>query len=376
MTRGIADPVRIALALGLCVGLAACGPDAVEPPPRPVMVAQPEPAAPVAVAFAATVVAREQPELAFRVGGRIIARKVDAGARVRAGQVLAELDPDDLSLQVEAARAQVAAAESERRLAETERDRYRALLERQLISPSDFDARQARLEAAAARLREAEAQLAVARNQAGYARLEAPVDGVIVERRADVGQVVAAGQAVFVLAVDGPREVAFSVPERDIGGFALGQAVTVETWAQPGRRIRGRVRELSPEADALGRTYAARVALEAADFDPELGQSARVFVAGNDHGALMLPLPAAARFGEESFVWVLAEDGSTLQRRMVTISRYLEDRVVIEDGITADDWVVVAGTSLLEDGQRVRAVDRDNRPVPSAVATANITDVP
>ncbi|PKL96955.1 MAG: efflux RND transporter periplasmic adaptor subunit, partial [Gammaproteobacteria bacterium HGW-Gammaproteobacteria-7] len=202
------------------------------PTPRPVMVTQPKPATDDWTAFAGTVVAHEQPELAFRVAGRITSRTAEVGERVREGQVLAELDRADFVLQVDASQAQLASARSDLELARSERDRYRSLLDERLISQSDFDARNTRLEAAQARVREAQAQLSVAQNQLAYARLVAPADGVIVERRAEAGQVVSAGQTVFVIAVSGAREIAISVPEREISKFTLGDAVQVELWAR------------------------------------------------------------------------------------------------------------------------------------------------
>jgi multidrug efflux system membrane fusion protein len=328
------------------------------------MVTQPAPATGDWTAFAGIVVAHRQPELAFRVAGRIVSRSVEVGDRIREGQVLAELDNVDFALRVDAAKAQLESARSEEVLASSERDRYRSLLDERLISQSDFDSRQTRLEAAQARVREAQAQLSVAMNQLAYTQLLAPADGVVVERRAEAGQVVAAGQSVFVLAVDGAREIAISVPERDIAHFAIGDAVQVELWARQGRRVSGTISELSPEADVQGRTYAARIAFDTqAIGGAELGQSARVYVAADATGALTLPLPSVARFGDSPFVWVLAPDGVTLQRRPVTIASFEQDRAIVADGLRPDDWIVVAGVSLLQDGQRVQPVDSENRPI-------------
>jgi multidrug efflux system membrane fusion protein len=118
------------------------------------------------------------------------------------------------------------------------------------------------------------------------------------------------------------------------------------------------------EADVQGRTYAARIAFDTqAIGGAELGQSARVYVAADATGALTLPLPSVARFGDSPFVWVLAPDGVTLQRRPVTIASFEQDRAIVADGLRPDDWIVVAGVSLLQDGQRVQPVDSENRPI-------------
>lgn len=361
-TRNGATAMLLALLLAACSN----GPDA--GPPRPVMVAQPVSAGAQALAFAGEVRAREQPVLAFRVGGRILARHVEVGDRVARGQPLAELDPDDLRLQRQAAQAQLRAAESDLDLARAERDRYRALREGRLISHSEYDTRQTAFEAAQARVRQARAQLGIAQNQSGYAVLRAPAAGAIAERRAEAGQVVTAGQPVFVLAVDGEREVAISLPEQDIAAYRVGQDVQVELWARPGRRFPGRIRELAPEADPRGRTFAARVAFDAKVAGAELGQSARVFTLESGDSALAVPLPAVAQFDGQPFVWALTSPGGTLRRQTVKVSAYTDTDAVIVEGLSAEDWVVIAGASLLEDGQKVLAVDRDNRQVKLAQA--------
>lgn len=344
--------------------LAACGGGGELPEPvRPAMVVQPV-AADIAVeSFAGEVRARREPALAFQVGGRLKARAVEVGDRVRRGQVLAELDPEDLGLQVEAARAQLAAAEADLALARAERDRYQALVEQQVVSRSLFETRQSAWQAAEARARQTRAQLAVAQNQAGYAKLTAPADGRIAQRLAEVGQVVGAGQAVFVLAEDGEREVAISLPEQRIERFTPGLPVQVELWSHPGELIQGRLREIAPAADPASRTYAARIGLQEARIPADLGQSARVHVAFNGRQALALPLSAIHANGGEPFVWVVEPGTGLALKRPVQLGPYGEERVPVLSGLDKGEWVVAAGVHLVREGQRLRPVDRDNRPV-------------
>src|SRR5690606_742624 len=127
----------------------------------------------------------------------------------------------------------------------------------------------------------ARAQWEVTRNQSGYTTLRAPHAGVIASRQAEAGQVVAAGQTIFVLAADGGREIAIDLPEDRLGQFAVGDAAEAELWSSPGRRLPARIRELAPAADPLTRSYPVRVALDdAVAGQVALGQSARVFLAG------------------------------------------------------------------------------------------------
>ena len=350
------------LALGLAVFMTGCGNGAEETEVvRPAMVERPLPGGHAISAFPGDVRARQESTLSFRVGGRIAVRHVDAGAQVKKGAVLAELDPQDLALQVQATRAQLRSAEANLALAKAERDRYATLLERQLVAQAAFDAQDNAYKAAAAQVDQARAQLDVTRNQAGYARLLAPADGVIATRLAEAGQNVAAGQTIFTLAADGEREIAISLPEQRIGEFSVGQAVVVELWSRPGERVPGTIRELSPGADPLSRTYAARVAFDAVANDAELGQSARVYIGAANGTALSVPLAAVTADAGQAYVGVVDPATQALRRAPVQTGPYGEDRVPILSGIGETDWIIVAGAHLLREGQKVKPVDRDNR---------------
>lgn len=353
--------------------LAGCGRgEPVQEPPRPVLVQQPQPAEAAVQAFAGDVRARHETLLAFRVGGKLAQREVEVGQRVRAGQVLARLDGADLRLAREAAEARLAAAEAEARLAAAEFERVAVLFERQLVSRSLFDARRSAREAADAQVGQARAQLRVAANQAAYGDLRAPADGVVAERFAEAGQVLAAGQPVFAVAEDGEREVAIALPESELARFAIGQPVQVELWAAPERRLPGRLREIAPAADPATRTFAARVAIETpADVAVELGQSARVYAVRSAAVALSVPLSALTEADGRPALWVLNADRRSARRQEVEIGPFGPTTVPVLTGLAADDWVVVAGVHLLREGQPLRPLDRENRPLPAAPAAAN-----
>ena len=353
--------------LPLALVMAACSPAEPESDtsPRPALVVQPGTGDALRDIYPGEVRARYEPELAFRIGGKISRRMVTVGDRVEAGQPLAELNAEDVRLELDAARARLASARSDQRLARSELERYRTLLERQVISQSQFDSVESRAEASDAQLEQARAQLKVAGNQADYAVLEAPETGVIAQRLAEAGQVVAAGQAVFVLAVDGDREVVIDLPEQDVKRFQVGDEVAIELWSRPGEPFPGRIRELAPAADPSSRTFEARVAFDDDTADAELGQSARVLVDHANGGADVLTVPLAAVTADqgESFVWVVNPDDATLVKTPVRTGAYREDRVPVLEGLSADDWVVAAGTQVLREGQKVRPVDRRNRQV-------------
>jgi multidrug efflux system membrane fusion protein len=357
--------VRMLLVAGALIGLlSGCGNgEAPAEGVRPAMVEQPSPSAAGFEAFPGDVRARQESLLSFRVGGKILRRHVDAGATVKQGDVLAELDPEDLRLQVAAMRAQLTAAEANLTTARGERDRYKAMVDRKLVSESIYEQQQNIYKAAEAQVGQVRAQLDVTQNQADYAKLRAPADGVIATRQAEVGQVVAAGQPIFTLAADGEREIAISLPEHDIQRFSVGQAVLVELWSKSGTRVRGEIRELSPSADPQTRTYAARVSFDAKASGAELGQSARVYAGDATDAGLSVPLPAVTAEANVPYIWVVDPATSQVHRRPVQLGPYGETRVPVLSGLSPNEWVVVAGVHLLRDGQKVRPVDRDNRAV-------------
>ena len=366
---------RLLLPLSLLL-LVACGGDKVAEAPRPALVIQPASASRELNAFAGEVHAQFEPQLAFRIGGKIARRLVDAGVWVKAGQPLAELDSSDVRLQDQAAGAQLSSAKSDLQLAKSELDRYKNLLDSQLISRSSYDTHLAQYQAAAARVRQAQAQASVSGNQADYAVLRAPASGLIAQRLAEAGQVVAAGQPVFVLAADGDREVLISVPENAVSQFTVGRDLLVELWAAPGKQFPGKLREISPAADPLTRTYAARVSFQAKGVAVDIGQSARVYAPKAGDGALSLPLSAiygdvTGKGRERPAVWVVRAGKAHLQP--VQLGPYSESGVPVLSGIKADDWVVAAGVHLLREGMPLTPVDHDNRRVDAAAASIATT---
>jgi multidrug efflux system membrane fusion protein len=376
------------LAPALALLLAACGGKDAEPVARPVLVVQPGEAGLGITAYAGEVRAREEPPLGFRIGGKLARRLVDVGDKVVAGQALAELDASDVALQLEGSRAQLASAEADLALAKAELDRHKHLFDQQLISRSLYETRQAQYAAAAARTRQARAQASVSGNQAGYAVLRAPRNGVVAQRLVDVGQVVAAGQAVYVIAAEGEREVAIAVPEQQVARFKPGMPLAVELWAQPGRRLPATLREIAPAADPQTRTYAARVSFDGAAAGAEVGQSARVYAQAAGTQSLAVPLSALVEHDGRPVVWVVREvapasEGhaakTVVRPAPVKIGPYGETSVPVLEGLAATDWIVAAGAHLLQDNQPVRPVDRHDRVVaiaPAATVAAAAADAP
>jgi len=360
---------RSILLLSIAMLCACSKQEPAKPQPRPAMVTQPISAGLLLNSYAGDVTARVQPQLSFRVGGKVIKRMVDVGNTVKAGQILAELDPQDAQLQRTAAAAQLASAESAERVAKSELDRYKQLLAPNAISRSQYDQVENQYKSAASALQQAKSQYDVATNQANYNTLRAPENGVIVQRQVEAGQVVTAGQAIYTLAAQGDREVVIGLPEQDLPRFHIGQHVTVTVWSQPDARFPAHVRELSPAADQ-SHTFAARIAFDQPNPSVDIGQSARVYAADPKTAtALSIPLSAVTAEQGAAYVWVLNPSTSVIKRTFIKTGAYDRDIVPVLSGLNPSDWVVVAGVQLLHDGQKIQPVDRQNRPVTATTGT-------
>ncbi len=359
------------LIAALACALAGCGNGkAVEEAPRPVLTQVVVPgAAATRDVYSGEVRARHETDLGFRVGGKIVARPVDAGARVKRGQLLARLDPEDARLAAQAAHAQLASAQSDLTLAKAELDRHADLLAKKFISQSAFDARRNAYNAAQARHEQARSQASITSNQARYTELVADADGVVVSVAAEPGQVVAAGQPVLRLARAGEKEVVVNVPESQVGRFKVAQAAAISLWADPSITFPGRVREIAGGADPVTRTYAVRIAALGAPDSVQLGMTANVLFSPADDPALVrLPLAAVTREGPNAAVWIVEPGTSQVKLRQVTVAQYREDGALISAGLHPGDVVVTAGVHKLRPGQVVRVAQAPSPAAPPSAA--------
>jgi len=354
------------LVLGSSVELCGCTSRAAAPEaPRSAIVAHPQTNSAVSAdVYSGDVHARFESQLGFRVAGKIKTRFVDVGNHVEAGQPLAELDPLDLKLQVASATATATSARASRDLAQSEFNRYQALLEKHYISRTQFDTQVNTLKAAQAQVQQADAALSVARNQAEYTMLRADHAGAITAIKAEAGQVVTAGQPIATLARDGAIEVEIAVPENRIAHYHVGSSALVEPWTDTGKRLSANLREISPEADPTTRTFSIRVALDDTADTLRLGQTARVYFVGPQTAAQsVVPLTALDQHEGNANVWVVDSHTHQVHAAPVTIATYREQDAVIDKGLGADAWIVTAGVHKLREGQVVAPIDAVNRPV-------------
>ena len=319
------------------------------------------------VELAGEIQPRYESRLGFRVGGKVIARRVDVGSIVRRGQVIMQLDPKDLQLAQAQANAAVSAAASNLALAKAELDRYRELRQKNFVSQALLDAKEASYKSAAASYDQATAGLKVQANQNSYASLVADVDGVVTALEAEVGQVVAAGTPVVRIAQTAEKEVRVSIPEDQVGALRSVTSLKVRTWANQGLELDGRLRELAPIADPATRTYTAKISLPKAGPEVRLGMTATVsFVTQSTQQGIRLPLTALFNDKNQTAVWVV-ENGA-VKLVPVQVAGAMGNEIVIAAGISAGQSVVTAGINLLRPGQKVTILGQELAAVPAAPA--------
>lgn len=343
--------------LAAAAALAGCHrSEAVPEEIRPVriLVAQPSPVSANNV-FAGEVRPRYQSDLGFRVSGKIASRLVNVGETVKAGQVLARLDPKDLSLNEASSAANVAAQEAQLAVERADLERYRKLLDQGFVSKAEFDRQETKFKAAEAQLASVRAQARVSANQTGYAELRADQDGTITAISAEAGQVVAAGQTVMQLARSGEIEIATDVPEQLVHDLKLGQAASVALWTADGKTYAGRLRELSSSADAATRTYRARISLDAPPPEMRLGMTASVRFQRTDIPDLIhVPVAAFVEQGGQQGLWVFDEAAGVVHFRHVEAAAFTGNEALLASGVAPGEKLVTAGAALLKEGQKVR----------------------
>lgn len=301
--------------------------------------------------YPALVRPRREADIGFRAGGRIVAREVDIGARVVAGQVIARLDDADLALGVRVAEADLASAEAQATMTAAEAKRSRTLATQGWTAAAIDEQKQAGARTAAQRVEAARAALDLARNRLAHAVLHAPADGVVTALLADRGTVVAEGQPVVRLAEAGALEVEVQLPETALADAAAAGA-EVSLWAHPGVAMPARLRELAAAASPGLRTYAARFTLEAPPPWIAIGMSATLAVRPKlPEGLASVPAAALADRGQGPILWAINGDGVTA--RPVRIVSLREDRALVT-GVAAGETVVALGVHKLDPAARVR----------------------
>jgi membrane fusion protein, multidrug efflux system len=346
------------LLLGILLTAGCSAPQENSAPPRPVRVTEVrEGLARSSAGFAGEITARRETALAFRIAGKVEARLVEVGDRVRKGQVVARLDASDYRLATQNLKAQLAAAKAEYAFTHADLTRYRDLLDQNIIAPPEFDRRQTAHTAAKERVAALESQLEQTANQLRYCELAAERDGVITGFAVEAGDVLAAGQPVARLAQLDEREVTIQVPEQRIADIPPGREVEVSLWSRGDGRFRAKIREVAPAADPATRTYRVRASLLEGREYALLGMTATVWLPADGPAACAIPRSAVFTAHDDpgqTKVWRI--DAGTVRATPVTLGRPLDRERVEVLGIVPGQTIVSAGVQRIIEGQAVRVL--------------------
>lgn len=305
------------------------------------------------VVLTGSIAPKYQTNVAFRTGGKIVQRLVEIGDHVKADQVMAKLDPRDQIAGVDTAKAGLESAQALLTQAQVNFQRQQSLFRSGYATRPSFDAAQQQMRTQEAAVASAKAALGTAQEQIGYTDLTPGVAGIVVGRDAEAGQVVQAGQTVFVLAQDGPRDAVFDVYEALLTEPPASKVVHVALQSDPSVRTTGVVREISPTVDDKAGSVRIKVALDNVPKGMSLGAAVVGSGSFKPQPAVVLPRGALFRWNDAAAVWVYDKASRRVAPRNVQIARYHGDELVLSGGLAPGEVVVTAGVQFLHPGQVV-----------------------
>jgi RND family efflux transporter MFP subunit len=347
---------RIATAALIAVAIAGCDRKVASvPQPRPVRTVTVEHRAEgETVSLTGQIRAKDQVSLAFRLDGRMLQRPVNVGDVLKAGEIVAQLDPQNQQNALRTAQATLASDEATLTQARLTFGRQQQLLAGGWTPRAKFDEAQQALLSAEAQVDAAHAQVGAAQDQLSYTVLFADAPGVVTATGAEPGEVVTAGQMIVNVARQGGRDAVFDVSEQLNRTHPRDPVVQIALTNDPSVRATGRVREVSPQADSATRTFQVKVGI----IDPppamELGSTVTGSIKLSAPSGLQVPPSALTETKGRPAVWVVDPKSQTVSLRNVDVSQYDPADVVVSQGLDAGEIVVTAGVQTLHPGQKVR----------------------
>jgi membrane fusion protein, multidrug efflux system len=349
--------ILVLTAIAAALFLAACqpAPESSAPEPRPVRtVTVAKRDIGETVSFTGRIEAENETRLSFRIGGRMIERSANVGGRVDPGQVVARLEPQNELNALRSSQAAVAAAQAQFNEAKANYGRQKFLLARDVASRVQYERAEQTQETARAQLDSAEAQLKIAQDQVGDTELKADAGGIVIGTAAEPGEVVQAGQLIIRVAPKGGRDAVFDVPGQVLRSAPSEPLVTVSLTDDPAVTTVGRVREASPQADPVTRTFEVKVGLTDPPAAMRLGATVIGQVQLDAAPTIEIPATALTEFDRRSAVWVVDPSSLTVSLRNVDILRHNPATAAISNGLDTGEIVVTAGAQALHPGQKIR----------------------
>lgn len=303
------------------------------------------------------IAAKNEASLSFRVDGKLIERLVSLGDKVTANQIIAKLDPQDIKDSLTTAKSNLTAAEAVLKQAASEEARQKALYEKQYATKAQYDKMVQQLQSANSQVEVAKATLNQAQNRLNYTDLRSDVAGIVTKTFADAGEVVRSGQAIVKIATDEGLDAVFNVPEKSFQKKFTDLSIEISLSYNPNIKASGTIRQISPQADPVTRTFVVKVSLTNPPKEMKLGSTVIGNVISDKGSAVELPASALNKSNENPAVWVVDQNNHTLSLRNITVEDYTEESVIVVDGLKEGDIVVTAGIQSLYPGQQVKLLE-------------------
>lgn len=277
-----------------------------------------------------------------QLSGILLSLKAEEGHRVRQGEVLAEIDAQELE-------AQARSAEAALRFAQSTLERSEQLFKQQIITIAELERDRASHEAAKATSEQLKTRL-------GYAHVVAPISGIITEKRIEAGDIVSSQTRLFTVADMGTLVTRIQVSELEVSTLRAGDVVPLTVDALGGQRVEGRIRRIFPSADSATRLVPVEVALsgnQLAGLRP--GYTVRATLALDKRDDALL-VPSRAVSGPAGARAVYVVKGGQIERRAVRVGSDMSGQSEIFEGVAEGDSVIVSGTSMLREGAKAKVV--------------------
>ncbi len=297
--------------------------------------------------------ARVESNLSFKASGRVLSRSVNVGDHVKAGQVLATLDPTEQKADIEAARAAVAAQEATLRMATSALQRRQTLTKSGVLAQKELDAAEQQFRSAESDLASLKARLATAEEGLAQTELKADADGVITARNVETGQVVQPSTSVYTLAHDGDRDAVFNVQESALSGTKPPISLEVALLSNPEIKAQASLREVSPALDRSLGTVRVKLAIEDPPPDMTLGSPIVANVEVEKRDRIYVTWQALTSKTGKPAVWVVDPKTKTVSLRELQVDRYDTSRVVLTGGLKPGELFVTEGAKFLREEQQV-----------------------
>jgi len=306
------------------------------------------------ITFTGRIEADDEASLAFRISGRVLESDVSLGDWVKAGQLVARLEPQNELNALRAAQANLNAARGQLTQARNHFERQDTLLKQGWTTRANHDDAAQSLQTAQSQVDAAEAQLKLSKDTVGFTELRADAPGVLTALGPGPGEFAQAGQMIVKLARKDGRDAVFDVPAQLIRSTPSNPEVQVSLADDPSVVARGRVREIAPQADPVTRTFELKVGLTDPPAAMRLGATVVGRIEREALASFEIPATALTQFNRHPAVWVVDPTNHAVSIRNVDIQRFDQAIVAVSGGLTAGDIIVTAGVQALHPGQTVR----------------------